>query len=267
MQPPGPPAVSLLSGGLDSTTTLAIARSQGFEVHALTFRYGQRHEFEIQAARDIAAHFQVAQHLVVDIDLRCFGGSALTSDLEVPKDRPIDEMSCGIPVTYVPARNTIFLSFALAWSEVLGANDIFLGVNAIDYSGYPDCRPEYIEAYQRMANLATKAGVEGRQNLRIHTPLIRMTKADIIRRGLELGVDYAMTSTCYDPSPAGEACGRCDACLLRLQGFAALGRRDPARYQPPAPSASAHGAQTSPANTLSSNSDTSAGDRNNNWPV
>lgn len=226
-----PRAVALLSGGLDSTTTLAIGRSEGFELYALTFRYGQRHEFEIQAARKIAAHFQVAQHLVVDIDLRCFGGSALTSDLAVPKDRPIDEMSSGVPITYVPARNTIFLSFALAWSEVLGASDVYIGVNAVDYSGYPDCRPEYIEAYQRMANLATKAGVEGRQNLQIHTPLIRMTKADIIRRGLELGVDYSMTSTCYDPSPAGEACGRCDACLLRQKGFAELGRPDPVRYQ------------------------------------
>jgi 7-cyano-7-deazaguanine synthase len=238
MEQPKPRAVSLLSGGLDSTTTLAIAKSEGFELYALTFRYGQRHEFEIQAARTIAGHFQVAQHLVVELDLRCFGGSALTSDVPVPKDRAMDEMSAGIPVTYVPARNTIFLSFALGWAEVLGADDIFIGVNAVDYSGYPDCRPEYIEAYARMANLATKAGVEGRQNLRIHTPLIRMTKADIIRRGLELGVDYAMTSTCYDPSPAGEACGRCDACQLRLKGFTELGRHDPARYQSPPPAIS-----------------------------
>lgn len=228
-----PRAVALLSGGLDSTTTLAIAGSEGFELHALTFRYGQRHEVEIEAASRIAGHFRVAQHLVVDLDPRYFGGSALTSDLPVPKDRRAEEMSAGIPVTYVPARNTIFLSFALAWSEIIGADDIFIGVNAVDYSGYPDCRPEYIEAYQRMANLATKASVEGRRELRIHTPLIRMTKAEIIRRGLELGVDYAMTSTCYDPSAAGEACGRCDACLLRLRGFAELGRRDPARYQLP----------------------------------
>ncbi len=229
--PRSPRAVCLLSGGLDSTTTLAIAKAEGFDVHALTFRYGQRHQHEIVAARGIVDRFQVSQHLVVDIDLRCFGGSALTGDLEVPKDRPTEEMSSGIPVTYVPARNTIFLSFALAWAEVLEAGDIFIGVNSVDYSGYPDCRPEYIEAYERMANLATRAGVEGRQHLRIHTPLIRMTKADIIRKGLDLGVDYAMTSTCYDPSPAGEACGRCDACRLRLKGFAELALQDPARYQ------------------------------------
>jgi 7-cyano-7-deazaguanine synthase len=226
-----PRAVSLLSGGLDSTTTLAIAKSLGFEVYAITFRYGQRHEVEIEAARAIARAMGVAEHAIADIDLRRFGGSALTSDLAVPKDRKPEEMASGIPVTYVPARNTIFLSFALAWAEVLGANDIFLGVNAVDYSGYPDCRPEYLEAFQRMANLATKAGVEGRQKLVIHAPLLRMSKADIIREGLKLGVDYAATSTCYDPSAAGEACGHCDACLLRLKGFAEVGRQDPARYQ------------------------------------
>jgi 7-cyano-7-deazaguanine synthase len=229
-------AVVLLSGGLDSTTTLAIAKEQGFEVHALSFRYGQRHEAEIEAARRVTKQFGVAQHVVVQIDLRVFGGSALTSDIAVPKDRPVAEMADGIPVTYVPARNTIFLSFALAWAEVLGAQDVFIGVNALDYSGYPDCRPEYIEAYQRMANLATKAGVEGRQALKIHTPLISLTKAQIIQKGLELGVDYGLTVTCYDPSSAGEACGRCDACQLRLKGFAENGLHDPAPYR-----AEAHG--------------------------
>jgi 7-cyano-7-deazaguanine synthase len=226
------PAVVLFSGGLDSTTTLAIARSEGFDVHALTFRYGQRHEAEIDAARRSAARMGVARHVVTDIDLRAFGGSALTSDIAVPKGRTAEEMAAGeIPVTYVPARNTIFLSFALAWAEVLSANDIFIGVNALDYSGYPDCRPEYIEAFQRMANLATKAGVEGRQSLEIHTPLLHLTKAEIIRTGLELGVDYGLTRTCYDPGPQGEACGECDACLLRLRGFAANGITDPAPYR------------------------------------
>lgn len=224
----------LLSGGLDSTTTLAIAQSGGYEVYALTFRYGQRHQFEIEAARRIAERFKVADHVIAEIDLRSFGGSALTAEIEVPKGRSTEEMSEGIPVTYVPARNTIFLSFALAWSEVLGASDIFIGVNAVDYSGYPDCRPEYIEAYERMANLATKAGVEGEQRLKIHTPLIRLTKAEIIGRGLALGVDYSLTSTCYDPSPDGAACGQCDACLLRLRGFAENGVEDPARYRQPA---------------------------------
>lgn len=224
-------AVVLLSGGLDSTTTLAIAQQEGFEVYAISFRYGQRHSAELAAATRIAERFSVVQHVIADIDLRTFGGSALTSDIAVPKDRPLDEMGVGIPVTYVPARNTIFLSFALAWAEVLGANDIFLGVNALDYSGYPDCRPEYIAAYERMANLATKAGVEGQQRLTIHTPLIELTKAQIIERGLALGVDYSMTLTCYDPSPTGEACGHCDACLLRLKGFAEVGVADPARYQ------------------------------------
>src|ERR1700687_6124936 len=207
----GKRAVVLLSGGADSTTVLAIAKSQGFDVHALTFRYGQRHELEIEAARRIADRFSVTRHLVAEIDLRLIGGSALTADIDVPKDRDLDEMSHGIPVTYVPARNTIFLSFALAWAEVLGANDIFLGVNALDYSGYPDCRPEYIAAYERMANLATKAGVEGQQRLTIHTPLIQLTKAQIIQRGLDLGVDYGLTITCYDPALDGTACGQCDA--------------------------------------------------------
>ena len=226
------PAVVLFSGGLDSTTTLAIAQAEGFDVYALTFRYGQRHEVEIDAARRIAARMGVAAHVVTDIDLRAFGGSALTSDIAVPKGRSPEAMADGeIPVTYVPARNTIFLSFALAWAEVLSANDIFLGVNALDYSGYPDCRPEYIAAFTRMATLATKAGVEGRQSLVIHTPLIQLTKAEIIQRGLALGVDYSLTRTCYDPSPAGDACGACDACLLRLRGFAANGLADPAPYR------------------------------------
>jgi 7-cyano-7-deazaguanine synthase len=224
-------AVVLLSGGADSTTALAIAKSEGFEVYALSFRYGQRHEFEIKAARRIAENLGVARHLVADIDLRLIGGSALTSDIPVPKDRPLDEMSHGIPVTYVPARNTIFLSFALAWAEVLGASDIFIGVNALDYSGYPDCRPEFIDAYCRMANLATKAGVEGRQSLNIHTPLISLSKGQIIHRGLELGVDYALTSSCYEPSLDGEACGHCDSCLLRLKGFAENGIADPVSYR------------------------------------
>ena len=224
-------AIVLLSGGLDSTTTLAIARSEGFEPHAITFRYGQRHEAEIEAARRVAGKQGVAQHVIAEIDLRMFGGSALTSDIAVPKGRALDEMSEGIPVTYVPARNTIFLSFALAWAEVLGASDIFMGVNALDYSGYPDCRPEYIEAYEKMANLATKAGVEGRQRTKIHTPLIHLSKAEIIQRGLALGVDYAATCTCYEPSPSGEACGECDACLLRLKGFSENGLVDPVAYQ------------------------------------
>ena len=226
-----PKAVALLSGGLDSTTTLAIAKAQGFALYALTFRYGQRHAAEIEAARRVAADAGVAQHVIAEIDLRLFGGSALTSDRAVPKGRDLAEMGQGIPITYVPARNTIFLSFALAWAEVLEASDIFIGVNALDYSGYPDCRPEYIHAYERMANLATKAGVEGRQHLTIHTPLIALTKAQIIQTGLKLGVNYALTLSCYDPSPQGEACGRCDACLLRLKGFAESGLADPVAYQ------------------------------------
>jgi 7-cyano-7-deazaguanine synthase len=226
-----PKAVVLLSGGLDSTTVLALAAKQGFVPSALTFRYGQRHEMEIDSARKIARKFGVQAHVVVDFDLRQFGGSALTGDLAVPKGRSVDDMSHGIPATYVPARNTIFLSFALAWAEVLGVNDIFAGMNAVDYSGYPDCRPEYIEAFEKMANLATKAAVEGRQQIRIHTPLIRLSKAEIIRTGLELGVDYSLTNSCYDPDPAsGAACGQCDACLLRLKGFSANGVVDPVSY-------------------------------------
>jgi 7-cyano-7-deazaguanine synthase len=230
MEPTTRKALVLLSGGLDSTTALAIAQHEGFEAYAITFRYGQRHAVEIEAARRVAERAGVAQHIIVDFDLRLIGGSALTADVEVPKGRPVAEMGQGIPVTYVPARNTIFLSFALAWAEVLGINDIFLGVNALDYSGYPDCRPEYIAAYEQMATLATKAGVEGKQRLKIHAPLIQLSKAQIIQRGVELGVDYGLTITCYDPAPDGTACGQCDACLLRLMGFAAAGVADPVRY-------------------------------------
>ncbi|HEY7907734.1 MAG TPA: 7-cyano-7-deazaguanine synthase QueC [Thermomicrobiales bacterium] len=224
-------AIVLLSGGLDSTTTLAMAQREGFAVYALTFRYGQRHAQEIAAAQRIAARAGVAEHVIVAFDLRQFGGSALTAAIAVPKARSLDEIGAGIPITYVPARNTIFLSFALAWAETLGAQDIFIGVNALDYSGYPDCRPEYITAYEQMANLATKAGVEGTQRLTIHTPLIAMTKAQIIQRGLALGVDYGETITCYDPAPDGAACGQCDACLLRRKGFAEAGLPDPGTYQ------------------------------------
>jgi 7-cyano-7-deazaguanine synthase len=223
-------AVVLLSGGLDSTTTLAIAQSEGYELYALTFRYGQRHELEIEAARRISALFNVSRHIVAQIDLREFGGSALTDEIAVPKGRALSEMTSEIPVTYVPARNTIFLSFALGWAEVLAAEDIFIGVNALDYSGYPDCRPEYIAAYERLARLATKAGVEGRQRLQIHTPLINLSKAEIIKKGIELGVDYSLTVTCYDPTAKGEACGACDACQLRLKGFAENGIVDPVSY-------------------------------------
>lgn len=227
----GPRAVVLLSGGMDSTTVAAIALSRGFGVHALTFRYGQRHKAEVEAARQVAKHLGLRHHEVLDIDLRVFGGSALTSALAVPKDRPLDEMGHSIPSTYVPARNTIFLAFALGWSEVLGASDIFLGANALDYSGYPDCRPEFIQAFQTMANLATRAGVEGGQKLTIHAPLIALSKREIIEQGLALGVDYGITRTCYDPSAHGAACGRCDACLLRLKGFREAGLEDPAPYQ------------------------------------
>lgn len=227
----GRPAVVLLSGGLDSATALAIAKSEGYSLHAMTFRYGQRHEAELDAARRVAERAGVAVHQVVDIDLRRFGGSALTDAIAVPKDRAPEEIGDGIPITYVPARNTIFLSYALAWAEVLGASDIFIGVNALDYSGYPDCRPEYIAAYEQMANLATRAGVEGGRRLRIHTPLIALTKAQIIERGLALGVDYGITLTCYDPDASGGACGHCDACLLRRKGFAELGMTDAARYR------------------------------------
>ncbi len=222
-----PKAVVLLSGGLDSTTVLAMARSQGFEPCALSFRYGQRHVIELDSARQVAESMGVANHVVVEIDLRVFGGSALTSDARVPKDRPASEMGSSIPSTYVPARNTIFLSFALAYAEVLGAADIFIGVNALDYSGYPDCRPEYIAAYERMANLATRAGVEGQTALKIHTPLGMMSKADIIRAGMKLGVNYSITSSCYDPDADGRPCCRCDACLLRAKGFSEAGLKDP----------------------------------------
>jgi 7-cyano-7-deazaguanine synthase len=221
------PAVVLLSGGLDSTTVLAIAARQGYACHAMSFRYGQRHAIELDRARVVAEKLGAVRHVVVDIDLRQFGGSALTSDIPVPKQRSVEQMSHGVPSTYVPARNTIFLSFALAWAETLQASDIFIGVNALDYSGYPDCRPEFITAFERMANLGTKAGVEGRQQLHIHAPLIKMTKADIIRHGLSLGVDYGLTLSCYDPSLSGAPCKACDSCLLRAKGFAEAGVADP----------------------------------------
>lgn len=223
-------AVVLSSGGLDSTTAMAIAKHEGYEVYSLSFRYGQRHEAELQAAERVSDQLGSKQHLVVDVDLGNLGGSALTDDIDVPKARSEVEMSKEIPVTYVPARNTIFLSYALAWAEVLGASDIFIGVNAIDYSGYPDCRPEFIEAFERMANLATKAGVEGSTKIRIRAPLILMTKAQIIRKGTELGVDYGMTHSCYDPSSEGRACGQCDSCLLRKKGFQEAGVPDPTVY-------------------------------------
>jgi len=224
-------AVVLLSGGVDSTTALAVARERGFETYALTFRYGQRHAAEVEAARRVAPALGAAGHEVVAIDLRAFGGSALTADIPVPKGRSEAEIGKGIPVTYVPARNTIFLSYALAWAEVLGAQDIFIGVTQIDYAGYPDCRPEYIGAYERMANLATKTGVEGGQKLKIHTPLIHLSKAEIIAQGAALGVDFALTFSCYDPTPDAAACGRCDACVLRSRGFAEAGVADPTRYR------------------------------------
>lgn len=224
------PAIVLLSGGLDSTTVLAIAKSQGYAPYALSFRYGQRHVVELAAAQRVAEAQGVERHVVADIDLRVFGGSALTSDVEVPKHESADELAADIPVTYVPARNTIFLSFALAYAETVGASDVFIGVNALDYSGYPDCRPEYIRAYETMANLATRAGVEG-SKLTIHSPLLEMSKADIIRTGLEFGIDYGLTSSCYDPDDAGRPCGHCDSCLLRLKGFAEAGAIDPVTYQ------------------------------------
>jgi 7-cyano-7-deazaguanine synthase len=221
-------AVVLLSGGLDSATAMAIARAEGFEVYAMSFRYGQRHAVELDCAAEQAAE-GATEHRVVNIDLRAFGGSALTADIDVPKHDAIEELSDEIPVTYVPARNTVFLSYALAWAEVLGANDIFIGVNALDYSGYPDCRPEFIAAYETMANLATVAGVQGRK-LTIHTPLIDLTKGETIKRGLDLGVDYAKTTSCYDPAADGRACGHCDSCLLRLKGFKDAGTKDPRAY-------------------------------------
>ena len=220
-------AVCLLSGGLDSTTVVAMAQNEGFEVYALSFRYGQRHSIELERASAFAKQRGVASHAILDIDLRSFGGSALTADIAVPKGHSVEDISAGIPITYVPARNTIFLSFALGWAEVLGAQDIFVGVNAMDYSGYPDCRPEFIEAFEHLGNLATKAGVEGGQRLKIRAPLINMSKADIIRKGLELGVDFSETTSCYDPAPNGAPCKQCDSCLLRSKGFAQVGIQDP----------------------------------------
>jgi 7-cyano-7-deazaguanine synthase len=223
-------AVCLLSGGLDSSTCLGVARREGYECYALAFDYGQRHRIELEAATRVAKVFGVRKMRIVKIDMRAFGASALTSDLEVPKTRSAAEIQAGIPITYVPARNTIFLAFALAWAEVLECSDIFIGVNAIDYSGYPDCRPEFIQAFERMANLATKAGVEGRTAIQIHTPLIKLSKADIVRLGTEVGVDFALTHSCYDPDPDGRPCGHCDSCLLRRKGFDEAGVRDPLVY-------------------------------------
>lgn len=226
------PAIVLLSGGLDSTTVLAIAKDQGFTPYALSFRYGQRHSIELEAAQRVAQAQGVARHVIADIDLRVFGGSALTADIEVPKHESLqDTPQSGVPITYVPARNTIFLSFALAFAETVGASDIFTGVTAVDYSGYPDCRPEYMEAFATMANLATRAGVEGTSKITLHSPLIALSKADIVREGLRLGVDYSLTSSCYDPNEQGQACGKCETCLLRLKGFAEAGVKDPVQYQ------------------------------------
>ena len=222
-------AVVLLSGGIDSTTTLAITIAEDYEAYALSFDYGQRHQIEIEAARRVAKSFGAKEHRVAKIDLRIFGGSALTDDLAVPKQRSETEVAHGIPITYVPARNTIFLAYALAWAEVISASDIFLGVNALDYSGYPDCRPEFIEAFENLANVGTKAGVEGRR-FKVHTPLIKLSKAEIIRNAVKLGVDLSFTHSCYDPSPEGLACGECDSCLLRLKGFREAGMKDPIRY-------------------------------------
>ena len=223
-------AIVLSSGGVDSTTAMAIAKSEGCEIYSLSFSYGQRHSLELEAARKVACFFGAAEHLVIKIDLKVFGGSALTDDMQVPKRRSESAMKRGIPVTYVPARNTIFLSYALAWAEILRISDIFIGVTAIDYSGYPDCRQEYIDAFEKMANLATKVGVEGKTKIRIRTPLIALSKADIIRRGVELGVDYGITHSCYDPEQDGNACGQCDSCLLRRKGFREAGIADPATY-------------------------------------
>jgi 7-cyano-7-deazaguanine synthase len=227
---PAKKAVVLSSGGIDSTTAMAIAKHEGYKIYSLSFFYGQRHAFELEAAQKVANAIGITEHHVINIDLKKIGGSSLTDDIDVPKDRDEQKMIREIPVTYVPARNTIFLSFALAWAEVLKSSDIFIGVNAIDYSGYPDCRPEYVDAFERMANLATKAGVEGDIKIRIRTPLIRLTKAEIILKGIELGVDYALTHSCYDPSPQGLACGRCDSCFLRRKGFKEAGVTDPTRY-------------------------------------
>jgi 7-cyano-7-deazaguanine synthase len=224
------PAVVLLSGGLDSAVALATARADGFRCHALTIAYGQRHAVELDAARRVAVALGAAEQRVFPLDLRAFGGSALTADLDVPRDRSADDMNSGIPITYVPARNTVFLSLALAWAEALGAFDLYIGVNAVDYSGYPDCRPEFIRAFEQLANLATKAGVEDRGRFRIHTPLIQLSKAEIIRLGLTLGVDFGLTHSCYDPAPDGAACGRCDSCRIRRDGFSAAGVADPTRY-------------------------------------
>jgi 7-cyano-7-deazaguanine synthase len=233
--PPARPAVVLLSGGLDSATVLAMARAEGFRTHAMSFRYGQRHAIELEAAARVARALGAAEHRVVEIDLRAFGGSALTADIPVPMDRSAAELETGIPITYVPARNTIFLAYALAWAEVLGARDLFIGVNAVDYSGYPDCRPEFIAAFERLANLATRAGVEAATGagLRGRAPLVSLTKAEIIRLGVGLGVDYALTSSCYDPDDAGRACGHCDSCLLRRRGFEEARVMDPTRYVKP----------------------------------
>jgi 7-cyano-7-deazaguanine synthase len=224
-------AVALASGGLDSSTVLALARKQGYDVYALSFDYGQRHRCELEAARRITQSLGIKHHVIASVDLRAFGGSALTSDIEVPKSRAIQEISTEIPVTYVPARNTIFLSMALGWCEVLHAQDIFLGVNAVDYSGYPDCRPEFLEAFERLANLATKAGVEGQSRFQIHAPLLHMTKAEIIRTGIAAGVDFSLTHSCYDPTPEGFACGACDSCILRHNGFVEAGIPDPTQYK------------------------------------
>jgi len=225
-------AIVLLSGGLDSATTLAIAKNQAFDCYAMTFRYGQRHSIEVESAKRIAESIGVVEHRIVDIDLAAFAGSALTDkSIDVPKDRPVITDQTDIPVTYVPARNTIFLSFALAWAEVLGVFDIFIGVNAIDYSGYPDCRNEFIKAFEELANLATAAAIEGKGEYKIHTPIIKMTKADIIKTGLKLNLDYSLTHSCYDPDEKGRACGRCDSCKLRLKGFADAGLKDPIEYR------------------------------------
>ena len=223
-------AVVLSSGGLDSTTAMAMAKLEDYDIYSLSFSYGQRHSVELEAAKRVAEDLGAIKHLVIDIDLKLIGGSALTNDIEVPKDRNEGEMTEEIPVTYVPARNTIFLSYALGWAEVIGASDIFIGVNAVDYSGYPDCRPEFIAAFETLANLATKVGVEGTSKIKIRTPLIHLTKAEIIRRGIELGVDYGMTLSCYDPSMDGGACGHCDSCLLRKKGFVEAGVTDPTKY-------------------------------------